>query len=134
MTSPRPSTTPTFAARDATVLRASLVAVWLATALASALEAHGQSAALLARGGVTSPTWAAFALWSGVALDVVLGLLLWLRPRRAVFDIALAATALMTVVATVLLPAMWLHPLGPLVKNLPIVAVLFVLRRNAPAP
>ena len=91
MTSSAPSTAPTLAARDATLLRASLVVVWLATALASALEAHGQSAALLAHAGVTSPAWAAFALWSGTALDTVLGVLLWLRPRRGVFDIALAA-------------------------------------------
>ena len=38
----------------------------------------------------------------------------------------------MTIVTTALLPAMWLHPLGPLLKNLPIAAALVVLRRNTP--
>ncbi|HEX7689898.1 MAG TPA: DoxX-like family protein, partial [Burkholderiaceae bacterium] len=73
---------------------------------------------------------AALALWGGVAADLGIGLWLWLRPSRAAVDAALAATAVLTIVATVLLPGLWLHPLGPLLKNLPIVAALVVLRRS----
>ncbi len=129
-----PSLTPrtsTLAPRDAALLRASLVLVWLLTALASVLEAHGRGAVLLAQAGIASPALAAAALWSGVAFDVAVGLLLWLRPGRASHGLALFATLLMTVVTTTLLPAMWLDPLGPLLKNLPIAAALVVLRRSS---
>jgi hypothetical protein len=129
MTAP---TVSTLGARDAALLRGSLVIVWLATALASALEAQGQSVALLAQAGVRSPAAAAALLWAGIAFDLVVGLLLWRRPGRLALDAALLATLAMTVVTTALLPAMWLHPLGPLLKNLPIAAALVVLRRNTP--
>ena len=99
MTAPRSSA---LAARDAALLRASLVIVWLATALTSALEGHGQSAALLAQGGVSSPALAAVALWAGVGFDLAVGLLLWLRPGRVAIDVALFAALVMTVVTTAL--------------------------------
>jgi hypothetical protein len=37
----------------------------------------------------------------------------------------------MTITATVLLPALWLHPLGPLSKNLPIAAALYLLWQSS---
>jgi hypothetical protein len=33
----------------------------------------------------------------------------------------------MTVIGTALQPTLWLHPLGPLLKNLPIAAMLWFL-------
>ena len=109
------------------VLRISLVAVWLGTALVSAIEARGQSLHLLLDAGLRQPAWQAMVIWSGVALDTVLGLALWLKPGRHADMAALSAMALMTLVATLLSPELWLHPLGPLLKNLPIAAVLWAL-------
>jgi hypothetical protein len=37
----------------------------------------------------------------------------------------------MTVVATVMQPTLWLHPLGPLTKNVPIAVVLWILMRRS---
>lgn len=108
-------------------LRASLIAVWLGTALVSAIEAHGQSARLLQDGGIDDPGWQAALVWGGVAADAAIGLALWRWPCRRTHAAALAAMALMTVVATILQPALWLHPLGPLLKNLPIAAALWLL-------
>lgn len=39
---------------------------------------------------------------------------------------------LMTFTATLLVPALWLHPLGPLTKNLPIAVALLLLARHPP--
>ena len=47
-------------------------------------------------------------------------------------DRALLAMLGMTLVATVMLPALWLHPLGPLTKNVPIAVVLWMLMRRSP--
>ena len=110
-------------------LHLSLVAVWLGTALASGVEAEAQAIQLLRDAGVTDPRWQSTLTWGGIAADVLVGLALWQRPGRASCAAALAMTALMTIAATVLQPTLWLHPLGPLLKNLPIAAALWLLMR-----
>lgn len=56
--------------------------------------------------------------------------MVWWR-SRPVYLAALLLMLLMTVVASVLDPSLWLHPLGPLTKNLPIGAALWGLARSA---
>ncbi|HIV70511.1 MAG TPA: DoxX-like family protein [Candidatus Aquabacterium excrementipullorum] len=109
------------------VLQGSLVMVWLGTAVVSAVEVHGQSLQLMRDAGVHQPGWQAAAIWGGIALDVALGLAMCVWPRRSTWIAALCAMGTMTLVATALTPDLWLHPLGPLLKNLPIAAVLWVL-------
>ena len=112
------------------LLRYSLGFVWLLTAAVSVWELHGQSRALLAQGGVDSDTLASTVILAGAAVDLVLGLLICLRPLRTVYALALLGMLAMTVVATVLLPNLWLHPLGPLSKNVPIAVVLWLLLKD----
>ena len=56
-----------------------------------------------------------------------------IKYRRSVLGVAwsvlnpLLMMIVMTLVGTVLQPALWLHPLGPLLKNLPIAAMLWFL-------
>ncbi len=117
---------------DRSWLRLSLVFVWLWTAVVSAWELQGQSRDLLVAGGITDAGVANTLVLSGAALDAFLGVWLWLRPSRPVYLLALAAMVVMTLVATVLSPSLWLHPLGPISKNIPIAAVLWVLARKPP--
>lgn len=112
------------------VARASLIALWLGTAAVSLLELRGQSTALLVQAGLAAGPLADALVIAGSALDIVLGLLLWLRPGRSSAWLALTGMALMTGVATALLPALWLHPLGPLLKNLPVASLLWLLTRS----
>ena len=116
-------------AKDQNLLRFSLVFVWLATALTSVWELHGQSVQLLGA-SAPSPELANLLILSGAGVDAVLGLALWFWPKRLAFLAALAVMLLMTAVATVINPAWWLHPLGPLTKNIPIAAILLVLARK----
>ena len=67
----------------------------------------------------------------GALVDALLGLALWHRPSRRVYQLALLVMLLMTLLASVMLPALWLNPLGPLMKNLPVAALLWVLGRHA---
>jgi galactitol-specific phosphotransferase system IIC component len=130
---------------SARLLRASLVVVWLATAVVSVWELHGQSRELLA--GLPAAWTSGNAAWwptalilAGAAADAALGLWLALRPGRAAYVAALALMGAMTLLATLIHPAWWLHPFGPLTKNLPIAAILWVLiqhdgaRTSAPSP
>ncbi|MFM2056369.1 MAG: hypothetical protein RLY71_754 [Pseudomonadota bacterium] len=106
--------------------RASLIAVWLGTALVSVLTAHSQGPALLRAGGVPDALHP-WLIGAGTAADLLLGLWMWLAPGRMVYGVALAVMTTMTVVATAIDPSLWLHPLGPLLKNLPIAAMLWAL-------
>ena len=120
---------------SARMLRASLVVVWLATAVVSVWELHGQSRKLLAglptawTEGNTSWLPTAIIL-AGAAADAVLGLWLALRPGRKAYGAALLMMLAMTLLATAIQPAWWLHPFGPLTKNLPIAAILWVLLQD----
>ena len=120
---------------SAQLLRGSLVVVWLATAVVSVWELHGQSRELLAglptawTEGNTSWLPTAIIL-AGAAADAVLGLWLALRPGRKAYGAALLIMLAMTLLATAIHPAWWLHPFGPLTKNLPIAAILWVLLRD----
>jgi hypothetical protein len=114
------------------LLRASLVAVWLFTAVASLVELNGQSREVLAAAGIASPPWLVqLLIVGGAAADLLAGIALWRWPGRASYAVALALMLAMTFVATVLQPSLWLHPLGPLLKNLPIAALLWHLYRRA---
>ncbi|MBN9628322.1 MAG: epimerase [Acidovorax sp. SCN 65-28] len=120
---------------SARLLRASLVVVWLATAVVSVWELHGQSRELLA--GLPTAWAGGHALWlptaiilAGAAADAVLGLWLALRPGRKAYGAALLMMLAMTLLATAIQPAWWLHPFGPLTKNLPIAAILWVLLQD----
>lgn len=111
-------------------LRLSLVFVWLWTAVVSVWELNGQSRALLVASGVSDDGVANALVLAGAVLDAILGLWLLLRPTRPAYLLALATMVVMTMVATVLSPSLWLHPLGPLSKNIPIAVVLWMLARK----
>lgn len=120
---------------SAQLLRASLVVVWLATAVVSVWELHGQSRELLAGlptawAGGHAPWLPTAIILAGAAADAVLGLWLALRPGRKAYGAALLMMLIMTLLATAIQPAWWLHPFGPLTKNLPIAAILWVLLRD----
>ena len=120
---------------SARLLRASLVVVWLATAVVSVWELHGQSRELLAGlptawAGGHAPWLPTAIILAGAAADAVLGLWLALRPGRQGYGAALLMMLIMTLLATAIQPAWWLHPFGPLTKNLPIAAILWVLRQD----
>jgi DoxX-like family len=108
---------------------AALVVVWLGTALASAWTADTIGPALLAEQPRLPPSWHPWLIWGGAGVDLALGLAMWLRPGRLVWGAALAATLGMTAIASWIDPTLWWHPLGPLTKNLPIIALLWALRR-----
>jgi len=114
------------------LLRLSLVFVWLYTALASFLELEGRSAELFLGTVMEGSRFIPVLIWGGIAVDVALGVAMYLRPARLIYLLALMFMLLMTLVATMLAPALWLEPLGPLTKNVPIAAILLVLARRKP--
>lgn len=119
-------------AQDIRLARWSLIAVWLWTALVSIQQMDGMSRTLLAADARIPPDLYGAIIWAGALVDAALGLLMAFRPSRRVYLSALAMTLLMTLVGTVIDPTLWLHPLGPMSKNLPILVLLWMLARATP--
>jgi hypothetical protein len=92
-------------------------------------ELQGQSLGLLAVAGIHNPLVAQGLVWAGAGADLVLVVAMCCKPGRVTYGAALLLMAVMTLVATVLDASLWLHPLGPLTKNVPIAAVLWVLAK-----
>jgi len=110
------------------MLRASLALVWIVTGVVSlAVFPVEASRALLARAGVPAALQP-LALWSAALLDLAFGVAtLALRRRRLLWWAQLALIVVYTAIISVRLPEFWAHPYGPLLKNVPIVALLIVL-------
>jgi len=111
-------------------LRLTIALVWLWTAAVSfGLYPVQDSLALLHRAGVPAAL-APAALYGAASLDLVLGILtLAWRGHRACW-LWLAQAGLMlgyTLVITMQLPEYWIHPFGPITKNLPMLAALGLL-------
>jgi uncharacterized protein YbjT (DUF2867 family) len=120
-------------------MRITVAAMWIVTALVS-LWGYPREAslALLARTGLQGE-WATTALWSAALLDLVLGLaVLQPRWRTLVYLFQGIVVATYTLIITVWLPEQWLHPYGPVLKNLPVLAMIACLwaldRGHGPDP
>jgi hypothetical protein len=112
------------------LVRVALALMWIWTAIVSlGLYPVQDSYALLARVGLHGAV-ASLALYGAALLDLVLGALTLAAPagwRRAVWLAQGALVVGYTLLITFFLPEYWLHPYGPLTKNLPILGLLALL-------
>ena len=111
-------------------LRVTLALLWIWTGIVSLGLYPGQdSLALLARVGLHGML-ATAALYGAAVLDLLLGVLTLAAPARrrgVVWAAQLLLVGGYTVLITLFLPEYWLHPYGPLSKNLPLMAAIGLL-------
>ena len=110
------------------MLRWSIVAVWIATAIVSfGLYPVEASYELLARSGIP-PALQPLMLYGAAAFDLLLGLGVAFLPRRRLLWLAqLGLIGFYTLVIAFKLPEFLVHPYGPLTKNLPMLAAIWLL-------
>lgn len=110
-------------------LRWSIAVVWIVTGILSlGVYPVAQSHALL--GGVGVPAGLAPPMLYGAALlDLALGAgtLLLKRRRRLLWASQIAVIVGYTAIISLRLPGFWLHPFGPILKNLPLLAAIVLL-------
>lgn len=107
----------------------SMAALWLLTAAVSWFGwPHSGSRAWLGACGVPAAAQEALLLAACLA-DAAIGTLLLLRPRRWLWAAQLALAGGYTLVMSLCLPDFWLHPFGPLSKNLPLLALMLLMWR-----
>jgi hypothetical protein len=109
------------------LLRIALALLWIITGLVSlGIYPVEDSLSMLARTGLTGLP-ALTALYGAAGLDLALGWATLFRPGRRLWLGQMALIAGYSLVIALFLPEYLIHPFGPLTKNLPILAVLFIL-------
>lgn len=108
--------------------QAAIALFWIATGALTLLPgAAAEAWQILVAGGLTKP-WAGAIVYGGAILDIILGLLFvssnWLRPAGAM-QLMLAGVYLIG--GLLYRPDLWLDPLGPLVKVIPIMAATLLV-------
>jgi uncharacterized protein YbjT (DUF2867 family) len=119
------------------MLRVSIALLWIWTGIVSlGLYPVQDSLALLARVGLHG-TAATIALYGAGVLDLALGVLTLAAPARWrgwVWGSQVVLIGGYTVLITIFLPEYWLHPYGPITKNLPVLAAIGLLWALEPDP
>lgn len=118
-------------------MRASVATVWIVTGLLSlGLYPVQQSLQLLSEFGLNgSLAWA--ALYLGAVLDLIFGFAVLFAPQRWVPAVCwgqILLIAAYTVLITWRIPHWWLHPFGPILKNLPMLVGIAMLATFARRP
>ncbi len=111
------------------LLRFSIAFIWIFTGIVSAFVFPiEQSYAMLAKAGITG-IWAPIMLYGAAATDLTLGLATLMAYRLPiVVSIQIAVIILYSIIITFSQPEQWIHPFGPVSKNIPfIVATLTML-------
>lgn len=115
------------------ILRLCLASVWLLTAIVSQFfYPEQESLAMLASVGLHG-NFAIFALYGAVLLDACLGIATWYWPSLLLWRLQALLILGYSLLIGIFLPQFLVHPFGPILKNLPILALLWLLARY-PAP
>ncbi len=110
--------------------RFTLAAVWLATGfIVLFVYPKEDSMVLLQRVGLFG-TPAVAALYGGALLDIVLGVLTLSMCGKRLWIAQACLIIIYTLVITIGVPEFWVHPFGPILKNLPILTLLWLLYKN----
>lgn len=110
------------------MMRVSIAVVWIWTGIISlGVYPLESSYELLARTGVTG-ILAPLSLYAAAMLDLAFGCATLLMKKRRLLWLAQIATIVVyTIIISVALPEFWLHPYGPILKNVPFVAAIYLL-------
>lgn len=112
------------------VAKCSLSFLWIFTGLTSIFFKPEIGYEILANAGITD-TLANIAVVGGGALDIALGvwLLTSFKTKYCCF-MQLSVIATYTILLTIIDASFWLHPFGPLTKNIPIVVLIATIVKN----
>ena len=108
-------------------IRQVLATVWIVTGVLSlGVFPQAESLKLLASVGLEGSV-AVAALYGSASLDISFGLLTLIRPSVWLWRMQAGLIIVYSIIIAICLPAYWLHPFGPMLKNLPILLLLWML-------
>ena len=108
----------------------SVAILWLYSGIVPVLFAQAISLEMLAQLGVDSAYRMTLLIGSAL-LDIIFGLLVLSRYRQYawLWLLQLTVVVVYSIIVAIGLPENWLHPFAPLIKNIPIIALLLYLYR-----
>lgn len=113
------------------ISRLSLSFLWIFTGLTSLFFAAEIGYAILTRAGIVG-IMADVAVWAGSLGDITLGVWLLLGwGLKWCYRLQLLTIVVFTALLTFIAPEFWLHPFGPVTKNIPILALIGLLQIEA---
>lgn len=121
---------------DQYLIRYSLAFMWIFTALTSLFWGRASGIEILEAADITGLS-AELLIDSGSLLDLFIGL--WLlsdKAQKTCCNWQLVTITTFTVLLSLISPEYWLHPFGPITKNIPIIVLILIYRRflqSAPA-
>lgn len=102
----------------------SLAFLWVFTGLTSVFFSPEIGYEILTSANITEPL-AVIAIYAGGALDVILGFWLMTSVKTKLCCIVqVSVIASYTVLLTFIDASFWLHPFGPITKNIPIIVLI----------
>lgn len=105
----------------------SLSILWIFTGITSFYFSPEIGYEILAKAGIKDFT-AELLLVSGSILDILIGF--WLLSKYQLkwcFKFQVSVIIFYSILLSFIAPEFWLHPFGPITKNLPIIALILVL-------
>lgn len=114
-----------------TLARLSLALLWIFTGLTSLFFDYTTGYQLLVSSGF-SDSITQLLIYSGSILDISLGI--WLlsnKSTKSCYSTQIIVITGYTLLLTIIEPSYWLHPFGPLTKNLPVIMLVLMLRSPA---
>lgn len=115
-----------------TYLYFSISLLWLYSGIQPIATAPKASMAMLAQLGIAQTYQYPVLVFASV-LDVIFGVLIFSRIRHQPWFwlLQFVTVASYSLIVGIFLPENWLHPFAPLVKNLPIMGLLFFVYQQA---
>lgn len=121
----------TLSPRTQIASRISLSILWIFTGLTSLFWAKDIGYQVLSQGGVEG-ILADVAVLCGSVVDITIGLWLLSNWRLSwCFKAQLIIITAYTVLLTIMAPSFWLHPFGPLSKNIPLACFIYILLQDS---
>ncbi len=109
------------------LLRLALAAMWIVSGVVGLLQPAQAISSILAAFGIVGAASLA-VLWASCLLDIIIGIALVFRLRPPVLAVVqLAVVAGYTIGLTYARPSLWVDPLGPLLKNVPVMFAITLL-------
>jgi uncharacterized protein YbjT (DUF2867 family) len=100
---------------------------WLTTGLISLGPGWNNGMSIMREGGA-APETAALAIVAGATADIVIGIgIAFRRTTRVALWAGVAISLAYAVIGTILVPRLWIDPLGPMLKIWPIIAFNLIL-------
>lgn len=112
---------------DHLLIRIVLAIIWIVTGILSlGIFPQRESLSLLEQVGLQGKV-ALIALYASAGLDILLGILTLASPSRMLWQVQAALVVVYSVIITFYLPQYWVHPFGPVLKNLPVLLLIWLL-------